>query len=273
MSQLTVTNPMVPLFLDKFKPWSYTKINVLKTCPKLFFSQQIIKDPATYQQNVDPATVQGKLLHSFMEEYFKGKLVKENFYSFVDSYRCPESIKLKVLKKLNDVHKLIDIINKTIKMQIRPDSVTKKIRLCPEFKVELTNNLTPTEDKKEVFYKVIMDLVARDEDTLIVIDHKSSTAKHMDAIKDQMMFYNIILAFKFPTVKRIVTYINDMRAVELKEVFTMDTKTLREQNFPIFKENLDALASKFSTMNKDLFIPVRSKMCDWCTLANNCIKE
>ena len=257
------TSPIPFDFKQCFKPWSYSKLSKLNQCPFLFFTSEI--DKHLYPRDkINLNAVQGISLHKFFEEVFKGTITIDDLFMFVQKEKIPEWHKNNILKKYQGIKKLHSEIHKTVKKILK-----NNIRLQPEFRVDLDDNFVKVDASVVPMYKGIMDIVAKNDTEIVLIDHKSS-ADRLSDFEEQMKFYNLLLISRFPSIQRIHTYINDLKELELKHMFTQESSHILEVDKEWFLTRFNSMIEKYPTKDRSLFYPVKTAKCKWCLIPNLC---
>ena len=247
---------LIETFL-KFKPWSYSKLARLMQCPYLFHVHENKLTPKEELDLPNLNALHGTVIHEFLDKVFTNELSIKDFYTFVNSYPAPQSVKDKVLTRIASVESL----HKQIKMHVGQTGLTS------EFTLTLTSEFEKCDksEKEKVVFKAIVDLLAVKDDTLIIIDHKS-TVKKVDEFKNQMMFYNIMATYWFPEVKTINTYISDLKSGKLLPVFILKTGKIKTGLVKGYFAQLVPLLEEYI---KDP-LPKKNKNCKWCLVERHC---
>ena len=117
--------------------------------------------------------------------------------------------------------------------------------------------------------KSIIDLIAVDSENVLLIDHKSSV-KNLNYYRNQMIFYNIMVALSFPSKKRIYTYISDIKTGSMIKILELNTFDIVHEYFPKFLFKLTEDIRLFNKFDTVTFKPKKVPYCKWCYLKEKC---
>lgn len=249
---------------EKHKPWSYSKLSELKKCPYLFFSSRIERVRPSKNDGISNINaLSGTIIHNFLDDFFKGKTALEDFYGYVESHDVPEYVLDSALSKIDQVTKIIKKVFKLI-----DQTLGKGTRFHSEYKIFLDDALKKYEGTTPTFM-AIFDLIAFNDDTILLIDHKSKVRQTKD-FKEQMLFYNIMAAHTFPKAKVIHTYLADLNKGDLLDVSTWSTEDIKTRMSVDFGKDLVSQFKPFNRLVKENFRPKPSKFCKWCYLLDTC---
>jgi len=250
--------------IKKLRPWSYSKLSTLKQCPYLFFNSYITK---SRPRGLNVHTLHGNVAHDFLDKVFKKELEIGEYFWFVEEQEIPSFVKEKLLGQLSEVESLYNSVINLIESNIK--LVGNKRKANSELKIYLDNNLKRTKDYNEAIFMAVIDLIAVDDDTILLIDYKS-TAKNPEAFKAQMDFYAFVISNVLPGNRLIKGYIAELKTGELTQVLHTSTKYAREKmTLDLFKD-LKKLLDPVENLSKNYFLPKTSNACKWCYLNKSC---
>jgi hypothetical protein len=133
----------------------------------------------------------------------------------------------------------------------------------------LDDDLKLTSNTDKPLLKSIIDLIAVDGENVLIIDHKSSV-KNIKYYRDQMIFYNIMVALSYPAKKRVYTYISDIKTGSMIKILELNTFEILHEYFPKFLLKLTEDILRFNNFDTETFKPKKASPCKWCYLKEKC---
>lgn len=166
-------------------PWSYSKINLARTCPLAFHKRHILHERAV---DVAQATTVGTVVHSILEWTDNGASIDTAFTRAGEVYDLTYEAALEVETFRDAVHDWVQGIKIFCEMQeVQTKFCEKKIALDGDF------NITSYK-AKNCFFRGNVDLILLTRRGKgVVIDHKSGVVKKIDYHKEQLEMYCIMV--------------------------------------------------------------------------------
>jgi len=216
----------------KFKPYSFSKINTFKLCPKQFEHRYILKTKVPEKNRLP--LIKGSALHHILEKY-PNPPVQE--YSF------------KFLKDLDEFFKskYMDLF---------------KLPNAREIKFGLDTALKPINYSKKALFRGFIDFIAFSDDTLILCDWKSG--KYKDEVYQdfsQLIFYAIYIFKKY-------SKINTIKVMFIYVEHSKDNTIFLTRNNLEKYENL--LKEDIHNIEQMKFPKKESVLCKYCDYKNIC---
>lgn len=231
----------------KYAPYSFSKINCFKTCPKQFdytYVNQIAPD----ESYTDPSFFQrGRFVHDYIAHRLNGGSGEVYGYETLD---------------IDDKMKLMEDAEETLSndyVSMTYDFTTTKV----ENEIRFNFNLLPTDFKKDVPFAIrgYVDYYAIEGEVGVLIDWKSGHLQEKSNY-NQLELYALWIFQNYPKVKEI-----DMLFFYVEhQKFNIKTVTL--EDVAIFRNNLASDMSMIENTKEFNITP--SKSCEYCQFLNTC---
>ena len=217
---------------------SWSRIDLYRQCPKKFKATHI--DKVIEFDDSNPALQKGKKIHKELEDY-------TNWMNDPDG----------------DPPKMVQAAKNAVPILKRLKAKTGHV--YPEKQLALTHNWEKTDwfSSTEVLrYRAIIDALAFDGDTLIVIDHKSGKVREYTEDFGQLHLTAAILLSLYPK----------MQKVECSYLFVEHKKTAK---ITITRSQLKPLMEQFDAeweqVNAETeWAPKKNRYCNWCQIKEDC---
>lgn len=220
---------MTKPFFPKLDAWSYSRYADYRQCPMRFAYKHLLKQ----REEAGPAMARGRDIHKIAENALilpaKGK------------WKCPPE-----LKHFEDEFRQLRDMNPTVEQQWG-----------------FRNDWTPTGwFGSDVWCRVVLDaVVVYDDDTAVVIDHK--TGKKYATNEDQMQLFALATFKKFPNVTEVSTrlwYLDQPVDNEVEIIYQ------KKDEAKIQKAWEKAIQPMFADRK---FPPRPNDKCKWCFLSKS----
>jgi RecB family exonuclease len=202
----------------------------------------------------------GIAVHEALEDIY-ALLYKESRNPTQKDYEYANDIFVKIAVKEGLAHESMYFTGQDIiKTHLDNFSLEDKV-------VSLEQRFELVTAKGTPFTGAIDKLVELDEDTIIVIDYKTSNTAltQEEADEDvQMSMYDLAIRMLYPQYKNVILVLHYIKLND--EVVTTRTEGQRK----LFLDIIDALYERLSTMSDDEFKPNLNTFCGWCEYKNFC---
>jgi len=186
--------------IAQHRPWSVSKIDTLKQCPKKFWYGYIQK--VKYDRPANKALTIGKAVHSVLQYAITGRNLDACFeFAYTDCKLTSEEIHEVNSYRPSITSFLAKYQTYLDKHGIR-ESITEK-----QYAIDLAGKPVKFFDNDNGLIRGVVDLAmfVRTQPHVIVLDHKTGKQRDMSHYDTQFDFYRLLLKAAHPSITGIVT--------------------------------------------------------------------
>ena len=240
----------------KYAPYSFSRMDCWKQCPKKFEYNYIIKPPSEYVAS--PILEKGKLFHAILEFDVANKL---------DEFHMPDSFEALSTKDAGEIIEQALLFSESSETYLWIKSL-KGIKV-PEQEMFLGNKLQPVETIEESLIRGFIDLMIYDEKTksCYIFDWKTGgkskfALKKWPKPKDQLELYAIWANQVFGAEYIEATFVYVEHDHMAKYTFDSD-------DIPKLKKKFQSKINSIESDNK--FQKNLTQLCAWCDYKELCL--
>lgn len=208
----------IPLpFIAQHRPWSMSKIEVLKQCPYKYWFNYVKKTKV--ERPVNKALVIGKAAHSVLQYAVTGRNLDACFeFAVGDCKLTSEEVEELLSYRPAITQFLAKYRHYLQKHEIR-ESITEK-----QYAIDVEGNPVKFFDNDRAFIRGVVDLAmfVRPQPHLIVLDHKTGKHREFTHYDTQFDFYRLLLRASHPSITGIVTGIHYVSDASIKTSSLVD---------------------------------------------------
>ena len=240
----------------RFAPYSASKINVWKQCPRKFNYSYVSKIPREWESSY--ALDRGTLIHLILEHDADLSIIKEqkDFKTI---------IKNKFLSK-EQIKECFEVV-KNFKASKAGISLFSRKRLFAELAIGLDLNMETQEYNSDAFLRGYIDVGFLDEksNTLLLTDYKTGKYKTKDQQDwSQLLWYGIGLFSKMPFDKIVLVYAYvDHNKLNSRIIYRKDIEKYKKGLW----DTIDPIEKDFIYEKKE------TPLCNWCNYQDHCIAD
>lgn len=235
---------------NKYTPWSFSKINTFKDCPRKFKYSYIDKIPAPWQDSLP--TDRGKLIHLIFEHNRDIKEIRKQ-------KEFKEIIKRKLLDK-ETIKTCFKVYDDFVDSKDGKSLMNSK-RLYAELPLGLNHDLeimpyNRQESNQDLFLRGYIDDVRVHKDLLFLIDWKSGKYKSKENQDWSQLLYYALGMFSETDVEKIIlifAYVDHNM---------LNTKVIHRKNLERYKTALYSVTDKIE--NTQVFDKNENPLCLYC---------
>ena len=236
----------------KYAPYSFSKIQYFKNCPKKFYYQYVLK-VKTESTETKPLA-KGRFIHLLLEHQDLKKVIQSKDFKRIPKHLIPKE----------DIKEYYQIYKEFTKSKEYKWYKGKK-NIYTEFPIGMNYDMDMTTySDSEVFFRGYIDQVSADteRDVLLILDWKTGKYKEPENQDySQLLYYGIALFDKLPFDKIFLGFM-------YVEHNKMNHKILHRKDVTRYKAALHTTIDKIETC-KD-FIKEESKLCEYCPFFEMC---
>jgi len=242
----------------RYKPWSVSKANTAKQCPKKFWFEYIDKTKKKIS-NSDAAV--GLAVHKLLEVLMTGRPWKLALEAVLDDGKLTTP----------EIDRVMEMQSGTESFMRRFGDVQKKYKIIDVIKekklaVDMGGNAVEFFDNDRAYMRGVIDLaMIRDIPQAIIIDHKTSQPKELKYYQNTFDAYALLLKALHPRLTTALCGIHFVRA----EIIDFNPETdISDMSVLLNKATLF-----LNDATKDLVdfgITKKSKLCEWCDYRIHC---
>jgi hypothetical protein len=242
-------------FVRDHAPWSISKAEVARQCPKKFFLQYV--DKVKTGQGSNSAARIGKAVHTAMEYILKGNPVAQAF-------RLAASVHELLSDEINTIN---DYIPAAKKFMAHYKNYCVQHRAQPpevELKLAVDINGKPVRffDNANCFLRGVIDLAVqfKGRSDVLIIDHKTGAEKEFDHFKHQFAAYQLLIKARYPALQAAYVGLNYLGT---DKVVLLPTPFSLKEIDPLMDSVVQFLND--ATADADNFEMTRcGPLCNWC---------
>jgi hypothetical protein len=251
-------------FLEKFSPWSFSKISLLLTCPQMFYKNRVEKK-SYYETAMDLNTLKGTIVHRFMYYVFTKKCKINELGLFLRDQKAPEHTKDLIFNQYDSIKSVYENIVKLIRDAKSTDIPEHpKIVLRPEYTLK-THWIRPT-----IKFTAVVDLLIETWSENYIIDHKSND-EYSDHF-NQLLLYTILFQQSSQDTKIMKTYTSSFKTGKLTHRYTFGNNNISTDLHHaqiIFINSINAIVSPI--VQSGIYHKIPKGHCQWCHLKESCV--
>jgi hypothetical protein len=207
--------------IAEYRPWSVSKIDTLKQCPKKFWFNYVKK--VKLDRPLSKALVVGQAVHKVLQYAVTGRTLDACFeFAIADCKLTSEETEEALSYRPSISAFLVKYQQYLQKHSIR-ESITEK-----QFAIDITGKPVKFFDNDNGFIRGVVDLAMfmRTPPHLIVLDHKTGKHREFSHYDSQFDFYRLLLKSAYPTLTGIVTGIHFVVDASIKTSLLVDITEL-----------------------------------------------
>ena len=223
----------------KFAPYSFSRIDAHRHCPKKFQYKYVDKIPEGYTDR--SALLKGGAVHSILEHFpdTSPHKLAPDFQHVVDKFLLTDKAKRLLFRTSVREHDF---------------GITENFEIC-EY------------NDKNAMFRGSVDFITMTDVGLILVDWKTGKAK--DKIYQdytQLMWYAVYFFLKYTKINSII-----ISYVYVEHENISNDLHLTRENLENYKNTLIESIQKIET--DEVFPKNKSRLCDWCAFKDHCQKE
>jgi putative RecB family exonuclease len=268
MKKLINTDVKPVVKLRHLRPWSFSKVQKAKRCQYEFYWSYVEK-----REPIEKADffILGSGVHFVLENALKvafkreRPLNKDLLFYFAENFRKEEP-----LAKVEKIVEFFPNILRYVNGQLRRVSESKIVASELELAIDKNFNVLSDFRSERAFLRGKLDFVFSKEDTLYIVDHKTSRNREFNnKIKTQLRWYALLTSVKFPEFRRFALEIHNVRYGTVNRfIFTEnDLKAFKIKLLPV----IETLEEEFVGKSFENLVPFPCESnCRWCDFRHIC---
>lgn len=253
-------NKVIPSsFVLKYAPWSVSKADSVKDCPRKFYYGYVVKEKRV--SNADALV--GKAAHSALEFALEGRPVSRAIDFAIEMHKLTTNEVERVIAFQPAIEHFIEKFkNYCNTHKTHPPKYEQKLAVDIEGKA-VANFF----DNKRVFIRGVLDIAVRFKNNpyALVVDHKTGKDRGLTYYSNQFLAYRILMKAAHPEVTRILSGVNWVKSDTIDLGKFVDIPNI-EDPMSEFIEYLNE-ATKHAG---DLSNYRKNRLCDWCDYKSLC---
>jgi len=240
----------------RFAPYSASKINTWKQCPRKFNYSYVQKIPREWESSY--ALDRGKLIHLILELNFDVAEIKKH-------REFGKIVKNKILTK-EQIKDCFKVAKDFTESKAGKSLFTRK-QLFNELEMGLDLNMEITSYSEAAFLRGYIDVGFLDEktDTLLLTDYKTGKYKTKDQQDwSQLLWYSLGIFSKMPFDKIMLVYAYvDHHKLNTRMVYRKDIEKYKKGLW----DTIDPIEKDYNYQKKE------TPLCNWCNYQDHCIAD
>jgi putative RecB family exonuclease len=254
--------------LSHLRPWSFSKVQKAKKCQYEFFFRYVEKlEPLRKADFLILGSAVHFVLENALNEAFNGSRAVSK--SLLSQFALQFKEEVEPLTDLSQVSQFFPNILKFVNAQLKRVKGSSFVASEIELAVNSSLNLTGY-SSGDVFLRGKLDFLFSKEDTLYIVDHKTSKSLDFNnKVKTQLRWYALLASIKFPQFERFALEVHNVRYGTLKRVIFTKRELLafKLKLLPILSLlEKDFLGKDFSQLQPS---PCEAN-CKWCEYRHLC---
>ena len=241
-------------------PWSVSKIDTLKQCPKKFTYNYINKTKV--ERPVSKALLVGQAVHKVLQYAITGRNLDASFeFAIAECKLTSEET-----DEVNGYRPAITSFLTKYKSYLLKYDIRESI-IEKQYAVSLTGTPSKFFDNATTFIRGVVDLAmfTRAQPHLIVIDHKTGKYRDFSHYTTQFDFYRLLLRASYPTVTGIVTGVHRVSDANIQTSQLVDVSDIE----PLYNKVVTHMNSVAAGIT-DLEERKTGWWCRFCDYADGC---
>lgn len=243
----------------KYAPWSLSKANTAKDCPRKFYYNYVVKEKKV--ANADALV--GQATHSALEFASEGRPVSRAIEFAMDKYTLTINEQERVLAFQPSIENFLKRFKDYCKQHgAHPPQYEKK--LAVDINGKVVSNFF---DNKRVFLRGVLDIAVlfKNKPYALVLDHKTGKDRGLTYYQQQFLIYRILMKAQHPDLKKIGSGINWVKA-DRTDIGEFTAIPSIEGPMAAFIEFLNESTNELG----DLSEYRQNRLCDWCDYKSLC---
>jgi hypothetical protein len=207
--------------IAEYRPWSVSKIDTLKQCPRKFWFGYVKK--VKYDRPSNKALTIGKAVHAVLQYAVTGRTLDACFEFAIADCKLTSEEAAEALSYRPSISLFLAKYQQyLLKHDIR-ESLTEK-----QYAIDITGKPIKFFDNDNGFIRGVVDLsmFVRSQPHIIVLDHKTGKHREFSHYDSQFDFYRLLLKAANPSITGIVTGIHFVVDADIKTSPLIDTLDL-----------------------------------------------
>jgi len=246
-------------FVLEHAPWSVSKADTAKECPKKFWFAYVVKEKR--KTNVDALV--GKAAHKALEYALSGRSVSKSIDFAIEEYELtsPE------IERMWAFLPAMEHFLRKFRFYCEKHG-THEPKLEQKLAVDLEGNIVKNFfDNENAFLRGVVDISVRfaSKPYGLVIDHKTGRERTLRYYAKQFLAYQILLKAHHPELTRIMSGVNWLKSdrIELGKFIDVPDVLALMNKFVAFLNEATQDCTDFSVYRT-------SRLCDWCDYKSKC---
>jgi hypothetical protein len=241
-------------------PWSVSKIDTLKQCPKKFSFNYLHK--VKIDRPISKALLIGKAVHKVLQYAITGRNLDASFEFAI----AEEKLTSEEIDEVNGYRPAVSSFLTKYKNYLQKYDIRESI-IEKQYAIDITGKTSKFFDNATTFIRGVVDLAmfTRTQPHLIVIDHKTGKYRDFSHYTVQFDFYRLLLRAAYPTINGIVTGVHRVSDANIQTSPLVDVSDIE----PLFNKVVNHM-NAVATGVTDLDERKTGWWCRYCDYADRC---
>ncbi len=243
----------------KYAPWSLSKANTAKDCPRKFYFNYVVKKKGV--TNADALV--GQATHSALEFALEGRPPLRAIEFAMEKYPLTTNEQERVMAFQPAIENFLrSFKHYCTQHHAQPPQYEQK--LAVDINGKAVANFF---DNKKVFLRGVLDIAVlfKRKPYALVLDHKTGKDRGLHYYAQQFLIYRILMKAQYPNLTKILSGINWVKADRIDLGDFVDTPNI-EGPMAAFIEFLNESTKDLG----DLSEYRQNRLCDWCDYKSQC---
>lgn len=249
------------VLITQYRPWSVSKIETLKQCPKKFWFNYIKK--MKLDKPVNKAMLIGQVVHKVLQFALSGRNLDASFMlALQDSHLTSEEV-----DEVNNYRPAVTSFLAKYRSYLEKHGIRESI-VEKQYAINSEGRPAKFFDNDNAFVRGVVDLAmfVQAQPHLIVLDHKTGKQRKMTHYDTQFDFYRLLLKAAYPAITGIVTGIHFVNDTQIRTSSLIDVPDIE----PLYNKVvcfMNEVASGITTLEEKK----TGWWCNYCDYQDGCL--
>lgn len=247
--------------IAQHRPWSVSKIDSLKQCPRKFWYGYVRK--IKLAKPVNKALTIGQAVHKVLQFALSGRNLDASF-----EFACTEcKLTSEEIEDVNGYRPAVSAFISRYKGYVQKYGIKESV-IEKQYAVDIEGKPVKFFDNDRAFIRGVVDLAmfVGAQPHIILLDHKTGKQRDMKHYDTQFDFYRLFLKAAHPSISGIVTGVHFVNTAQIRTGTLVEVPDL-EPLYNKVVEHMNWIASGIT----DLEARKTGWWCDYCDYRDGCL--